>query len=129
MWGWVEMYLEYCHKSAISILAGILIFAMPGASAAESLSGNKGHVRFPVYSAPGSTGSCAKSYRDYIAARGHSAYAMTPFNWATEYTICGASLNAPSQKAAEERALKSCESGRKKWKISVAGACSVAASK
>ncbi len=100
-----------------------------GAFAAESLSGSKGHVRFPVYSAPGTVGGCGKSYSKYIAARGHSAYAMTPFNWATEFTICGVSLNARSQQAAEEGALKSCESGRKKWKVSTAGTCSIAASK
>ncbi len=45
-----------------------------GAFAAESLSGSKGHVRFPVYSAPGTVGGCGKSYSKYIAARGHSAY-------------------------------------------------------
>ena len=93
------------------------------------MAGSKGHVRFPAYIAPGSTGGCSKDYRDYIAARGHSAYAMTPFNWATEFTICGASLNAPSQQEAEARALKSCESGQKRWKVSTAGACGIAASK
>lgn len=101
----------------------------PGAEAAGSLAGSKGHVRFPVYSAPGSTGGCGKHYREYIAAGGHSAYAMTPFNWATEFTICGISLNASSQQAAEAKALQSCESGRKQWKVSTAGTCSIAASK
>jgi len=123
------MNAKYLGNTTASILAGLLIFASAGVGAAESLSGSKGHVRFPVYSPPGTTGGCAKSYRDYIAARSHSAYAMTPFNWTTEYTICGASLNAPSQQAAEERALKTCEAGRKKWKVTTAGACSVAASK
>jgi hypothetical protein len=127
--GMGDMNLKYCRKSTLSVLAGFLIFIAPGVGAAESLSGNKGHVRFPVYSAPGSIGGCGKSYSKYIAASGHSAYAMTPFNWVAEYTICGVSLNARSQQAAEERALKTCESGRKKWKISVAGACSIAASK
>ena len=123
------MIAKYCGKSAAPILAGLLILMTPAAEAAESLAGSKGHVRFPVYSAPGSTGGCGKNCRDYIAARGHSAYAMTPFNWATEFTICGSSLNAPSQQAAEAKALQSCESGRKKWKVSTAGVCSIAASK
>jgi hypothetical protein len=124
-----KMKLKYCRGAAASILAGLLIFATAGASSAESLAGSKGHVRLPVYLAPGSTGGCGKNYTNYITARGHSAYAMTPFNWATEFTICGASLNAPSQQAAEARALQSCESGRKKWKVSTAGVCGIAASK
>ncbi|CAN7433107.1 hypothetical protein [Mesorhizobium sp. LjNodule214] len=123
------MILEYCRKSTVSILAGSLIFITPGAEAAGSLAGSKGDVRYPVYRAPGSTGGCGKHYRGYVAARGHSAYAMTPFNWSAEYTICGVSLNASSQQAAEAKALKSCESGRKQWKVSTAGPCSIAASK
>jgi hypothetical protein len=114
--------------AAASMLMAALV-ATPGAKAAESLAGSKGHVHFPAYIAPGSIGGCAKHYRDYIAARGHSAYAMTPFNWATEFTICGVALNAPSEQAAAARALQSCESGHKKWKLSTAGACDVAASK
>jgi len=123
------MISKYCRKSTASILAGLLIFVAPATQAAESLAGSKGHVQFPAYIAPGSIGGCGKHYRDYIAARGHSAYAMTPFNWATEFTICGVALNAPSEQAAAARALQSCESGHKKWKLSTAGACSVAASK
>lgn len=123
------MIAKYRCKSILLILSPFLIFLTPGAEAAGSLAGSKGHVRFPAYIAPGSTGTCSKDYRDYIAARGHSAYAMTPFNWATEFMICGASLNAPSQQEAEARALKSCESGRKQWKVSTAGVCGVAASK
>lgn len=126
--------LNYLWRQTASILASLLILVTlilvtQGAEAAGSLAGSKGHVRFPVYLAPGSTGGCGKHYREYIAARGHSAYAMTPFNWATEYTICGVALNAPSQQAAEARALKSCESGRKQWKVSTAGTCGIAASK
>ncbi|UVK44536.1 hypothetical protein BPNPMPFG_006462 [Mesorhizobium sp. AR07] len=123
------MKQRYYQKTAASILAGSLIFGMTGIGQAESLAGTKGHVRFPVYMAPGSTGGCSKHYREYVAARGHSAYAMTPFNWATEFTICGVSLNASSQQAAEAKALKSCQAGLKKWKVSTAGACSIAASK
>jgi hypothetical protein len=100
-----------------------------GASPAESLAGSKGHVRFPAYLAPGSTGGCGKRYQNYVAAGGHSAYAMTPFNWATEYTICGSYLNAPSQQAAESMALKSCQTAQKKYKVQTAGTCGIAASK
>jgi hypothetical protein len=127
--GWVKMILNYCRKTIFSIIAGFLILITPAAEAAESLAGSKGNIHFPVYISPGSTGGCGKHYGEYIAARGHSAYAMTPFNWATEFTICGIALNAPSEQAAQARALQSCESGRKKWKISTAGVCGVAASK
>lgn len=123
------MKLKYSPKVSTSILAGLLIFAASSAGAAGSLAGSKGDVRFPVYFAPGTTGGCGKDYRGYLAARGHSAYAMTPFNWATEFTICGVSLNAPSQQAAEVKALKSCEAGLKRWKVSTAGTCGLAASK
>ena len=123
------MKVKYFQRIAASILGGLLILTTAEISSAESHAGSKGHVHFPVYIAPGSTGGCGKHYREYIAARGHSAYAMTPFNWATEFTICGASLNAPSQQAAEARALKSCQAGQKKWKVSTAGTCSIAASK
>ncbi|KAA3450910.1 hypothetical protein C7I87_09255 [Mesorhizobium sp. SARCC-RB16n] len=123
------MVPKHCRKSAASILAGLLMLSSTGMSMAESLAGSKGHIRFPVYLAPGSTGGCGKHYREYVAARGHSAYAMTPFNWATEFTICGISLNAPSQQAAESKAMQSCQAARKQWKVSTAGACGLAASK
>lgn len=100
-----------------------------GIAAAESLAGSKGHVRFPVYIAPGSIGGCGQNYRNYVAARGHSAYAMTPFNWSVEYLICGSSLNASSQQAAEAKALQSCQAGLKRYKVATTGLCSIAASK
>lgn len=123
------MLLKYCRELSALIFSLSLIFPVPSAEAAASLAGSKGNTHFPVYIPPGSTGGCGKHYREYVAARGHSAFAMTPFNWATEYTICGVALNAPSEQAAKARALQSCESGRKKWKVSTAGACGVAASK
>ncbi|MCP9233254.1 hypothetical protein NMG46_23925 [Mesorhizobium sp. LMG 17147] len=111
----------------MSVLA--LLVASAPTGAAEQLAGSKGDSRFPVYFAPGTVGGCGKHYKGYVAAGGHSAYAMTPFNWATEFTICGAYLNAPSQKAAEALALKSCQSARSKYKVTTAGACAIAASK
>ncbi|WP_352974485.1 hypothetical protein [Mesorhizobium sp. M1428] len=97
------------------------------------MAGSKGETRFYPYLPQNpkdpctkaykayAIGGCGKNYKDYVAAGGHSAYAMTPFNWATEFTICGAYLNATSQKAAEALALKSCQSARSKYKVTTAG--------
>jgi hypothetical protein len=123
------MKLRYCQKAFVSILAWLLILAATGISQADALAGSKGHVHFPVFFAPDTTGGCGKRYQNYVAAGGHSAYAMTPFNWATEYTICGSYLNAPSQQAAESMALKSCQTAQKKYKVQTAGTCGIAASK
>ena len=99
------------------------------AGAAGSLAGSKGDVRYPVTIPWGTTGGCGKMYARYIAAPGHSAFAATPIVPQTEYFICGAQLNASSQKAAEDLALKSCQASKSKYKVTVAGACSIAASK
>ena len=123
------MIAKYCGKSTASILAGLLILVTPGAEAAESLAGSKGVVHYPVTIPWGTTGGCGKMYAAYIAASGHSAFAATPIVPQSEYFICGAKLNAPSQKAAEDLALKSCQVSKSKYKVTVAGACSVAASK
>lgn len=46
------------------------------------------------------------------------------------YIICGTKLNAPSQKAAEEMALRGCQAGLSKWKVKTAsGGCAISASK
>ncbi len=123
------MSLKYFRKSIVSSFASLLIFATPAAEAGGSLAGNRGDVRYPVTIPTGTTGGCSKIYAAYIAAAGHSAFAATPIVPATEYFICGAKLNAPSQKAAEDLALKSCQASKSKYKVTVAGACSVAASK
>ncbi|MBW8907552.1 MAG: hypothetical protein JF620_00720 [Mesorhizobium sp.] len=123
------MISKYCRKSTASILAGILILAMPTAGSTQSLAGSKGDVRYPVTIPWGTTGGCGKMYAAYIAASGHSAFAATPIVPQSEYFICGAKLNAPSQKAAEDLALKSCQASKSKYKVTVAGACSIAASK
>ena len=103
--------------------------AAPGAAMAGSLAGSKGDVRYPINIPVGTTGGCGKIYAAYLAAAGHSAFAATPIVPATEYFICGVKLNAPSQKAAEDLALKSCQASKSKYKVTVAGACSLAASK
>ncbi|UVK41710.1 hypothetical protein LHFGNBLO_005240 [Mesorhizobium sp. AR10] len=125
------MRLEYSGKTTASLLAGLLIFAAPGVGMAESLAGKVGDSRFVVNFPPGSTGDCPKAYKDYVAASGHSAYATTFYSRVVDlYIICGARLNAPTQKAAEDLALRSCQAGVKRWKVKVAGGgCGIAASK
>jgi hypothetical protein len=118
-------------RAAISLLAGLIIVAAPSLGAAESLAGKIGDSRFAVNFPPGSTGGCLKTYRDYVAASGHSAYATTFYSRVEDlYVICGAKMNAPTQKAAEDGALRSCQAGIKKWKVKIAGGgCGIAASK
>ncbi|TIM04861.1 MAG: hypothetical protein E5Y74_34495, partial [Mesorhizobium sp.] len=117
-----------CKGAATSIVAGLLIVAAPTAAMAGSLAGSKGDVRYPVTIPIGTTGGCGKAYAAYLAAAGHSAFAATPIVPATEYFVCGVKLNASSQKAAAELALKSCQASKSKYKVTVAGACSIAAS-
>ncbi|AZN98993.1 hypothetical protein EJ066_18645 [Mesorhizobium sp. M9A.F.Ca.ET.002.03.1.2] len=125
------MRLQLFQKTTVSVLAGLLILAVPGIGAAESLAGNKGDSRFAVHFPPGSTGDCPKAYKAYVAASGHSAYATTFYSRVVDlYVICSARLNAPSKKAAEDLALQSCQAGVKKYKVKTAsGGCGIAASK
>ncbi|MER8827581.1 hypothetical protein NKH73_05955 [Mesorhizobium sp. M0938] len=125
------MRLGPFQKTTVSVLAGLLIFAAPGVGAAESLAGSKGDSRFAVNFPPGSTGDCPKAYKAYVAASGHSAYATTFYSRVTDlYVFCSARLNAPSKKAAEDLALRSCQDGVKKYKVKTAsGGCGIAASK
>jgi hypothetical protein len=102
---------------------------MAGAAMAGSLAGSKGDVRYPINIPVGTTGGCGKIYAAYVAVAGHSAFAATPIVPANEYFICGVKQNAPSREAAEELALKSCQASKGKYKVTVAGACSIAASK
>ena len=124
----MEMELEYCRRTAASILAVLLIFATAGASHAGSLAGSKGDVRFPPTLG---TGECNVAYKGYVAASGHSAYATTFYSRVVDlYIICGTKLNAPSQKAAEEMALRNCQAGLTRWKLKTAsGGCAISASK
>jgi hypothetical protein len=122
------MKLKYCRRMAASILAGLLIFATAGASQAGSLAGSKGDVRFPPTLG---SGECNVAYKSYVAASGHSAYATTFYSRVVDlYIICGTKLNAPSQKAAEEMALRNCQAGLTRWKLKTAsGGCAISASK
>ncbi len=123
------MIVKYRGKSTASILAGLLILATPTVQAAETLAGSKGDVRYPMTIPSGTIGGCGKAYAAYIAASGHSAFAATPIARAVEYFICGVKVNAPSQKAAEDLALKSCQITKSKYKMPLGGDCSIAASK
>ncbi|WP_363282074.1 hypothetical protein [Mesorhizobium sp.] len=74
---------------------------------------------------------CTSAFKAYVAASGHSAYATTFESRVSDlYIICGSKLNAPSQKAAEESALRICQAGLTRWKVkTAAGGCGIAASK
>lgn len=124
------MNMKNFRKTAASILAGLLIFASAGVGAAASLAGNKGDTHFYPYLPRNPKDECTRAYNAYVAASGHSAYASTPYaRIRSLYIICGSSLNAPSQKAAEERAVKSCESARSHYKVITGAGCEVANSK
>jgi hypothetical protein len=118
-------------QTAASVLAGLLIVTAPGAGMAGSLAGSVGDKRFAPNLSLDPKEGCYKAYLGYIAASGHSAYATTYYSRVVDlYIICGAKLNAPTQKAAEEIALRNCQYGLKKWKVRTAsGGCAIAASK
>lgn len=115
-------------RTAVSTLTGLLIVATVGTAAAGSLAGSKGDVRFPPTLG---SGECNVAYKAYVAASGHSAYATTFYSRVVDlYIICGTKLNAPSQKAAEELALRNCQAGLTKWKLKTAsGGCAISSSK
>lgn len=125
------MKLKYCQKTIASILASLLIFATHGIGSAESLAGKMGDKRFSPTLSLDPKEACYKSYLAYIAASGHSAYATTFYSRVVDLHIfCSVKLNAPSQKAAEETALRICRSGFVRWKVKTAsGGCAIAASK
>jgi len=123
------MKLKYFRNTSTSLLSALLIFAASGASMAGSLAGSEGDKRFPPNLGV-SKSPCAKAYKAYVAASGHSAYATTPYSRVVSlYILCGARLNAPSQKVAEELAMKSCVATRAHYKVTNGGACEIAASK
>ena len=124
------MKREYLRKASTSILAVLLIFVSTGIGMAGSLAGSEGDKRFPPYIPRNPKDPCNKAYKAYVAAGGHSAYATTPYaRIMSAYIICGGNLNAPSQKVAEELAMKSCLATRAHYKVTTGGACEIAASK
>ncbi|WP_432287557.1 hypothetical protein SLT36_11565 [Aminobacter sp. BA135] len=124
------MKLKNMRLALASVLAGLLVAAVPGAAMAKdkgSLAGNEGKKRYPLQFQQ-TEGSCQGGYKKYVAAAGHSAYAQTHLG-AVEAFYCGASLNAPSQAAAEKQALERCNSVGKKYKMKTTGNCAIYASK
>nr|WP_214473248.1 hypothetical protein [Mesorhizobium sp. dw_380] len=124
------MKRKYLRNASASILSALLIFAASGTSTAGSLAGNEGDKRFPPALSGDPMSPCTKAYKAYVAASGHSAYATTPYSRVVSlYILCGARLNAPSQKVAEDLAMKSCLATRTHYKVTNGGACEIAASK
>jgi hypothetical protein len=124
------MKLTFFKQTAASGLAGLLIVAAPGIGLAGSLSGSVGDKRFSPTLSGRATDPCTKAYNAYIAASGHSAYATTSFVRVRDgYILCGTHYNAPSQKAAEDLAMKSCQSAQAHYKVATGGYCQIAASK
>ncbi|WP_406872310.1 hypothetical protein WHT83_21150 [Aminobacter sp. P9b] len=124
------MKLNTMRLALASVLAGLLVAAMPGTAMAKdkgSLAGEAGNKRYPLQFGQ-TTGPCKKVYDDYVKAPGHSAYAQT-HRGGTEAFFCGPAYNAPSQKAAEEQALANCNSVGKKYKVKTTGKCAIYASK
>ena len=113
-----------------AMLAAALVLATSGVGTAASLAGSEGDKRFPPTLPYTEKAPCTKAYKAYVAAGGHSAYATTPYSRVRNlYIICGAKLNAPSQAAAEDGALKSCASTMARHKVTTGGQCEIAASK
>ena len=122
--------VKYIQATNLSVLACALLAGTLNIAAAGSLAGSEGHKNFNPVMSQSSKDPCNKAYKAYVAASGHSAYATTPYYRTVDlYIICGAGLNAATQKAAEERALKSCETTRSHYKVTSIGICQVAASK
>lgn len=113
---------------AFLCMTALLALSLAVPAIAGSLAGNEGEVRRRPYFTMGA-GGCHNIWKRYVAAQGHSAYAITPQSRGVEGTICGAHFNAGSQQAAERKALVSCRGGLKRYKVSAVGDCEIAASK
>lgn len=124
------MKLKSTRPAFLTMLAGMLIAALPGAAIAKdkgSLAGQEGKKRYAVQFA-WTKGPCQDAYKGYVAASGHSAYAQTHLGGVGAF-YCADSLNAPSQAAAEKQALERCNSVGKTYKMKTTGKCAVYASK
>ncbi|MDX8524634.1 hypothetical protein RFM68_08950 [Mesorhizobium sp. MSK_1335] len=118
------MKFAFFKLATASVLAGLLIIAVPGHGIAGSLAGSVGDKRFSPVVPASAKDPCNKAYKAYVAASGHSAYATTSFVRVMDgYVLCGAHYNAPSQKAAEDLAMKSCQSARTHYKVAAGGDC------
>jgi hypothetical protein len=117
-----------------AVCAGLMLsVALTATAEAASLAGQVGDKRRGQVLPAFSKGSCGEAWKAYVAASGHSAYASTryagPFARQHEAIFCGIDRNASSQKAAEQRAIASCEAAKKKYKVRSLGPCEVVASK
>ena len=114
---------------SLALIAGMSV-AIAGGAQAQSLAGQKGDVRYRTQF-ENTKSPCKKAFDAYVAASGHSAYAQTPSGRIAnaEAYFCGISRNAPSQKAAQERAIADCKRVGDKYKVKIAGRCEVYASK
>ncbi|MFE0013849.1 hypothetical protein ACFWXH_03310 [Mesorhizobium sp. NPDC059054] len=122
--------MRHLRTLNISFLACMLLAAAPNITNAGSLTGSEGDKRFPPTISGNVKDPCTKAWKGYVAARGHSAYATTPYSRVVDlYIICGTSLNAKSQEAAEAKALESCVRTREHYKVRNGGRCEIAASK
>lgn len=118
------------RRTAKAILAGLFMITSSGFGVAGSLAGSEGNKRFPPYLPRNPKDPCTRTYKAYVAAGGHSAYATTPYaRIMSSYIVCGGHLNAPSQEAAEKLAMKSCLATRAHYKVTTGGGCEIAASK
>ena len=118
-------------RMTASLLASLLVVAAPGAGSAESLAGKIGDKRFSPTLSLNPKEACYKAYLSYVAASGHSAYSTTFYSRVSGLHIfCSVKLNAPSQKAAEDMALRGCQTGFTRLKVQTAsGGCAIAMSK
>ena len=118
-------------RAAAAMLAAAVVLAAPGIGMAGTLAGSAGDKRFPPPLAMNPKDQCRIAYNAYVAAGGHSAYATTFYTRVRDlYVVCGKALNAPSQQAAEDIAMRNCQGGLKKWRLNTAsGGCAIAASK
>jgi hypothetical protein len=130
--GHMGVKLRRLRSLNISILAGVILAATSNIAGAEPLAGSQGDKRFPPTLPSSPKDPCTKAWKASVAAGGHSAYAITPYARVRDiFVICGSSLNAKTQAAAEEKAMASCTRTRDSYrgKINIGGVCEIAASK
>lgn len=120
------MILMKALTKRLVIAAAVAGMAAPALAA--SLSGQEGTVKHRVMFTLDMVGGCGKMWKQYVAASGHSAYAVTPLSPTSEGFIC-AIAGASTQAAAEKGAIAKCNAGLKRWKIDAVRLCVISASK
>jgi hypothetical protein len=122
------------HSLTASICASLILSFALSTAVAASLAGQVGEKRRGQVLPGSATGSCGETWKAYVAASGHSAYASTRYAGpyvrnGAEAIYCGADRNSSSKAAAEQRALANCNAAKKKYKMRSTGPCEVVASK